>query len=85
MTPSSDAATRQLLGFDELKKLLDDNVGGTVGGEGSKITIPVADFFVRDSTRGRIYTRKSQKTINFNYDKRHVESDDFTTWPFGRK
>ena len=79
-----DAATRQLLGFDELKKLLNDNVG-TVGGEGSKITIPVADFFVRDSTRGRIYTRKSQKTINFNYDKRHVDSDDFTTWPFGRK
>ena len=82
-----DARTKELLGFDELEKLLRGGIGATAegdGGEGGgKITIPVADFFVRDSTRGRIYTRKLEKTVNFNYDKRHVVADDFTTTPFG--
>ena len=61
--------TKGLLGFDELKKFLLNNIATD---DGPKITIPVGNFIVRDRINGRIYTRKSQKTIKFNYDKRHV-------------
>ena len=47
------------IGFDELKKFLLNNIATEE--EGPKITIPVGNFFVRDSANGRIYTRKHMK------------------------
>ena len=77
---SLNATAKKLLGFEQMRDFLLNNLRA----EGSeKINVPVNNFFVRDSLHGRIYTKKSKKTLTYKYDKRNVLADDYTTLPYG--